>query len=464
MSGYKPTRRELLRDGAVLTAAGLLAGACAPETQLQGLDAGPDPTTALPDADRMRPPPPMDLPESMAFPLGVATGDVDSRDGGQTVFWARHTGEAPLRLVIWERGARAVSADRTVEKGDGGYVHASVTNLRPGVVHEYVFTEIVNGQPMARSPIGTLRAPYAEDELPELTIGAYACTKQGRDFSTLLRGAERDLDAVLLLGDGSYCEGSRTLAEYRMRWSENLQTTAYRTLRGRAPYVSTWDDHDVDNNWDPESFDPARLAVATQAFFESQPIRRQEAAPDRVWRSVRFGSTLEVFALDCKSERRNAQNLFISRAQMDWLKAGLDGSPCAFKLIMSSLPIGDFPWPWDFVDAQRWTGFPAQREEILRFIDDKRIEGLVWLGGDFHLGSVGRVAKSGLGSTQHEILCGPGAQRGNPLVYTMGNEQWPFATGTSNITIFRLDPRLGRVVVQHVDGGGSVLNEAKLFA
>jgi alkaline phosphatase D len=427
---------------------------CAPEEDPGGI-------AAPIDDDRGRSGPPIGLPQSGAFPLGVASGDVDSVTG-RVVLWARHDAELALRVAVWVRGG-ALVVEANVGKGEGGFVHTEVGNLSPGVWHEYAFVEIVQGKRIARSPIGRFRAPYGADESPELLLGTYACTKQGRDFSTLNRAAERELDAVLLLGDGSYNDDCSTLSQYRSKWTANLATPAYRAIRSQAPFLATWDDHEVANNWDPEKIGAAQLAAATQTFFEHQPLSRL-ASPNRIWRSRRFGTTLEVFVLDCKGERRSSRNEYVSREQLEWLKSGLASSPCAFKLIMSSLPIGNFPWPWDFVKHLRWWGFPAQRQEILRFIDDRAIEGVVWLAGDFHVGTVGRVDEDGVGAGQFEVLCGPGAQRGNPLVYTLNDRQWPFATAESNMTFFHLDPDSGRAVVQHVAGDGEVLHETTLFA
>ena len=71
------------------------------------------------------------------------------------------------------------------------------------------------------------------------------------------------------------------------------------------------------------------------------------AAPDRIWRSFRWGHSAEVFVLDCRGERRPStrsvnptrESVYISRAQMDWLKAGLRASPAVFKFIVNSVPI-----------------------------------------------------------------------------------------------------------------------------
>src|SRR5262245_59804831 len=142
MSKYTPSRRELLRDGLLLAASATALAGCAPDEIFDepvGTGGTADAGAEGDDATRSRPPAPTDLPESAAFPAGVATGDTDSRDGGRTIFWARHTGAAPLRLVVWDRASKAVMSDKPVEKADGGYVHMDVSGLRAGVEHEFVF-------------------------------------------------------------------------------------------------------------------------------------------------------------------------------------------------------------------------------------------------------------------------------------------------------------------------------------
>ena len=74
-----------------------------------------------------------------------------------------------------------------------------------------------------------------------------------------------------------------------------------------------WDDHEVLNNWYPgEVLDDPRYtersvdllaARARRAFLEHYPLRRSPADPERIYRSLPFGESLEVFVLDMRSER-----------------------------------------------------------------------------------------------------------------------------------------------------------------
>jgi len=177
---------------------------------------------------------------------------------------------------------------------------------------------------------------------------------------------------------------------------------------------------------------------------------------------MRWGRTAEIFVLDSRRERRPSTRTtpaaeYLSRAQMDWLKAALTASDAVFKIIMNSVPIADFPGAFDFAQNDRWEGYAAQRTEILRHIDDGAISGVLWVAGDFHLASAQRVSNSGPGMTQTEILAGPGAQNGNILARFLGGDQFDFATSDNNYTVIELDPSTGVARVWWIDGGGSTL-------
>lgn len=476
----RTSRRELLRTG-IAAGVGLTLGCGGP--MLGELDAGADggragdaggpppdggsdagaPDAGAPDAG----PPPVEPPEIVAessadFPLGVASGDATDTSA---IFWTAYAGAMPLELVVWEMEGDAYA--RTVHVGPAtpvdGYVHVDVATLRAGARYRYAFFLKDGEARIARSPIGRMRAALAPDAMEPLTIGAVSCTSNTRAIGTLAHAAGRnDLDVFVFLGDTTYNDGARTLAEYRAKWIESIGREAYRALRASTSALATWDDHEFDNDWNPETFDPAQRAAAVRAFFEHQPVRRDPSAPDRVYKAMRWGRTAELFVLDCRSERRpstrsSASPEYISPAQLEWLKSSLLASTAVFKIIVNSVPIGDFPGVFDLARGDRWEGYGAQRTDILRFIDDNAIPGVVWLAGDFHLASAGRVATSGPGSTQLELLAGPGAQTGNLLAAFLNGPQFDFATRENNYTVLELEPRSVRLRAWWHDSTGSVI-------
>lgn len=395
-----------------------------------------------------------------AFPFAVMSGEMTP---DAAVLWTRFAATGSLSLRVYEGSADRIVSERAVTPADGGFVHATVTGLRPATAYRFAFVRREGDRDVSRSAIGRFRTAPADDATPVVTFAGTSCTHQrGRPFPAMRHAAGRDLDFFVHAGDLTYCDGARSLDDYREKYAENLTSEGLRALFASTGLFATWDDHEVDNNFNPETTSATTLANARAAYFEHHPQLRNSAAPDRIWRSFRWGRTLELFILDCRSERlpssrQRPDAQYISRAQMDWLKAGLSASRAVFKLIVNSVPIANFPLLFDFGAADRWEGYAAQRTEILSHITRSAIADVWWLSGDFHLGCVGRIESSGEYSRMREVLMGPGGNTGNPLYTSLLGDQWEFKTPESNYTVFRCDPAARAMTVTVVNGDGREL-------
>lgn len=402
------------------------------------------------------------------FPLGVQAGDATS-DG--VILWTWMDSEDPLRVVVWtrdEEGAAVVVAEGEAPLAEGGYCHVELTALEAATAYEYCFVRLGGaGEPVGRTAVGRFRTAPDLDALEVVSFGGVSCNfLLFHPFPVLSRAGEDELDFFVLGGDTVYADGNVDVGEYRAVWKEYLAADGYRTLLQSTSTLCTWDDHEVTNNWDPETINPDQLAAATQAYFENLPIRLHPDDSSRVWRSARWGKTLEVFVLDCRSERKPStrdtpEAQYISPEQMAWLKDGLANSPCLFKLIVNSVPISDMP---SVSVSDRWEGYPAQRTEILDFVNNE-VEGVVWLTGDFHLGAMSEVGAEGSPhSAQREVFMGPGGQLPNPLwvVLEVGSQkdQFSFVTDKNNYVRFTADPHTDppTLTVEFVDQDGDILH------
>jgi alkaline phosphatase D len=460
MKGTKgPTRRTVLKG----LAGGIALAACSsPGADMLGADAS-DGTPPL-DAQAAIAPPDA-LPEVDAFPLGISSGDFT---GDRAVLWANYSGSAPLAALAYRMdGAMHVQqlGPFAAAPADGGFVHVAITGLVAGARYRYVFVELDGaGIPVARSRIGRFRAPIADTATETLTFGAVACTEATRPTAVLARAAERvDLDAFIFAGDNAYCDGAETLPEYRAKYVTHFGRADHIALRAQTGMYITWDDHEIKNDLNPETIADAQLAAAFDAFFEHAPLTRVAGSENRIWRSSRWGHTVEVFVLDTRSERKPSSLItgnheYISDAQMAWLKAGLQASPAVFKLIVNSVPITNMPSVWDAYPTDRWEAYSKQRTEILSFIDDNAIRGVLWLSGDFHLAFISKVSTSGPGANQREVLCGPGGQSANSLLPSLFAPQFSFKTGTNNFTTLKLDPATRAVTVGYVNAAGETFH------
>ncbi len=97
-----------------------------------------------------------------------------------------------------------------------------------------------------------------------------------------LRPGERNLPVVRVMpGDP---DESYTLDDYRHRYSLYKLDPDLQAAHASAPFVMSFDDHEVDNDWagdttegnaPPELF-LLRRAAAFQAWYEHMPVRRAQ--------------------------------------------------------------------------------------------------------------------------------------------------------------------------------------------
>lgn len=402
-----------------------------------------------------------------AFPLGVQSGDASP---STAVLWTRYVGSAPgVTVHVWaatgQVGPFPVTTEVSATPEDHGFVHVTVQGLEAGTIYGFAWTEDT-AEPDKRSSVGRFRTAIAEDSNQVVVFGGVSCTKQTfKPYRTLERAAEEDLDFFILGGDTSYNDGAESVSEFRSDWEDAISDDGYQALFASTSIMASWDDHEVDNNWDPETISPSIEQAARQTFFEHLALERVAEDPSRIWRSHRWGTTLEVFVLDTRGERlpstKNGNNAqYISPEQMTWLKDGLLNSQATFKFVVNSVPITNMPFL--YVSAgDRWEGYDAQRDDIVAH--SAAIPNVFWLSGDFHFPAIARVDPSGPGNNMFEFFMGPGGNLTNPAwpILLVGNRapQFEWVAGDNNYTRFTADPVGMTLTVEFVDGDGDVVHD-----
>lgn len=388
-------------------AAGAADGAIDAATPDGAVDAG------APDA---APFDPEGVPQDDArFPTAVLAGAMTAEGA---LIRGQVDGAGGAWLRVWaDGGPGGFVVDRRVE-ADEGFFKVALDGLAADTRYAFAFFEMgPDGVATARSPVGRFRTAPPPDARPALTIGATACTnRRFAPYRSLGVLAREPFDVFCHLGDMSYNDGAATRADFRAKWRWTLQEENYRAVFAKAGMYQTWDDHEIANNDELYTLPREVIDAGLDAFFEACPAAR---GPDgQLWTSHRWGGTAEIFVLDCRLERRpetreTAGALYVSRAQMDWLKRAVAESPCHFKILLNSVPITHLAWPFE---EDRWQGYAAQRDELLDHLDAAGVDNVWFLSGDLHLGLVGRVdPPGGARRNRWEILCGHGASYGNPL-------------------------------------------------
>jgi len=312
-------------------------------------------------------------------------------------------------------------------------VHVEVGGLDPDRVYWYRFR--AGG---VESPIGRTRTAPAAGASPQALRFAFAsCQNYAQGFYTAHASlAREELDAVLFLGDYIY-EGtargnivreyakrgwSYSLADYRDRYAQYKTDRDLQAAHAAFPWIVTWDDHEVENNYaggidkeDPRNKAAiAERAAGYQAFYEHMPVRApRPQGPDlKLYRSVSYGGLATFFVLDTRQYRSpevalcpetdqtpsgycpasvDPNRTMLGADQRSWLLRSLSDSASPWNFVAQSVRFAQQdsnpdPGKHTFDGVDNWMGYVADRQTILeRFVTTKNP---VVLSGDSHVNFV----------------------------------------------------------------------------
>jgi alkaline phosphatase D len=423
----KPTRRELLKG---LAAAGFGAGigvapGCAPR----------DSRNPWPDVPWTGP----GEPSRETFPQGAQAGDPRT---DALYCTTKVVGDAAVTLhyALWVDGGWT-SPDPIPVPRDTPFAQHDLIGLPPDTSVWLCFVT-ADGR---RSSVVRARTAPAPGARGAMRLVLNACDHVGGAPYHALSNvvAFEPVDLHVHLGDAAYCDGSRTLEQFRAVWARTLEHDGYIDLFAAAAIAFTWDDHEVDNNWNPSETDPALLETARVAMHEHIALPRSQAHPDRLWRSLRFGDIAELFMLDCRGERDREGGRYIGEEQLQWLLDGLSASTATWKLIGNSVPMSSLPGPFQAPVAKNDTwhghGEGAQRQRLLDHIAEQGIEGVLVLSGDYHMPALTRLEPDGRGSNLWEVIGGPGGSTPSPLgLLLRPTEQIAYVDAVRNLFVIDL--------------------------
>ncbi len=289
----------------------------------------------------------------------------------------------------------------------------------------------------AASPVGRTRTAPADDASPQrLRIALASCQHYEQGWYAAHREiASRDLDFVLFVGDYIYESSNprfrlraheapvpRTLDEYRARHATYKLDADLRAAHAAHPWLLTWDDHEVENDYAGEAnvsgLDAAaflrRRAAAYQAYFEHLPVSpamAPQGAAMTIHQQFRWGRLADLWTLDnrqyrdlqacntagraggrvlsdCDALTDPARSIF-GAAQERWLAQGLAASRRPWRVIAQASQLS--PSGIDTPFGQRlytdgWDGYPRARERLLDAIAASSAAGgnALVLGGDVH--------------------------------------------------------------------------------
>lgn len=383
---------------------------------------------------------------SSLFTLGVASGDPTSRS---VVIWTRLApdplngggmGSAPVEVtwrVATDPGMHDIvrTGQVTAHPDHGHAVLVNVDGLRGDAWYYYQFTYAGEHSRIGRTR--TFPAPGAKP--PHLRFALVSCQDYEAGYYAAFRDiATQGVDCIIHVGDYIYEYAAnpavpaarrhtggetRTVEDYRNRYALYRLDPELQDVHASVPFIVTWDDHEVDNNYAgliPEDDQSAqaflqRRANAYRVYRETMPLAPAVAfkaprAKMNLYRSLRFGDLAEFFVLDSRQMRTdqpcgdglqvlqacpeilNPTATMLGDQQESWLFKNLRSSRATWKVLAQQVMmmrwdlgvlLGPTP-PLNLFNVDAWDGYQVSRDRVMQFLRDYDIQNTVVLTGDIH--------------------------------------------------------------------------------
>ena len=220
----------------------------------------------------------------------------------------------------------------------------------------------------------------------------------GQDPIILKTMANTPSEFMLWLGDNLYYREAdySSVAGMNYRYSFNRAVSEMQPLITSRPQYAIWDDHDYGPNDSHASFE---LKEASLNLFKNYWGNKSYGEPDNPGTYGKFQwSDCEFFLTDDRYYRSpdqwkdsingkpNCDKKFFGEKQMTWLKNNLLSSSGTFKFIVCGSQVLNPMNNYECI-----SDFPCDYNDLMSFIAQYKITGVVFLSGDRHISEVIKV-------------------------------------------------------------------------
>lgn len=333
----------------------------------------------------------------------------------EATVWVQTTGPADVALRYWpegKTGERRTTSPLSATEETDHIAFFVLSGLEPGTRYGY---EILISGAAARfagggttGTFGTQAFWQYRSDPPNFTVAIGSCfyanepksdrpgKPYGSDPVIFRRIADAKPDLMIWLGDNVYLRepdfGSVTAM--RRRYALARQEPALQPLLGSARHYATWDDHDFGPN---DAIWINRFALESLDIFKqywANPTYGARGIPG-VFGQFSWGD-VDFFLLDDRFYRtpqrlpESPEKAMLGKDQMRWLKDSLYYSRAPFKIVVNGSQVLN-----SNTRDETFAAYETEQKELLDFIVNNRIRGVLFLSGDRHLTELLRVTPDG---------------------------------------------------------------------
>ncbi|MGD9764734.1 MAG: alkaline phosphatase [Candidatus Binatia bacterium] len=377
---------------------------------------------------------------------GPAAGEIGS---GQAVLWGRCDGPGTLQVELL-KSQRHAAVEVEAERDYTGRV--ALRGLAPDTAYAYrMWCASGHTTSSEVASTGSFRTAPADDRPRPVRVvwggdlgGQNVCRDRRQGYPIFATMSARRPDLFVALGDMIYADdvcrdfgrygnaqlpgpsAARDRAGYWAHWRYNREDTHARALLAQVPMIPVWDDHETRDDAGPSDDAPPDdpgahlMPAALDAFLDYQPLLPPADAPTRVYRRVRWGRHLELFALDTRQYREpntapdseSAPKSMLGAAQRTWLEQSLAASDATWKIIISSVPLA-IPTGAaardGFASGDSTGGFEREAAALFAALRAHGIRNHLWITTDVHFATalLYRPVRADPAWISREIITGP---------------------------------------------------------
>jgi hypothetical protein len=318
--------------------------------------------------------------------------------------------EKTLRLSVLNAAGQVVgSSEATSPAVDDHVAKFHVTGLSAATRYTYRLDDITGGTavPIAGPADGLkFSTPLATGTKGVVTAAFASCANASAE-PVWQRMGLLGIDQLFLMGDTPYID-TADLASIRTKHRAFLETPFMASLIRGTPTASIWDDHDFGlNNGNGASF-AAGKPNTRRGFVEYRAHEQYGTGTEGVYHKLDLG-VMEVFLLDPRwfsetgpSPVDPAKRTGLGPAQWQWLLDALAASRAPFKV----LAMGEVWQDKKNSETDDQFTYWFERDALFNFIRDRKIPGVVLLGGDIHV-SRHLIHRQRLGYDLHDFITSP---------------------------------------------------------
>jgi alkaline phosphatase D len=330
-------------------------------------------------------------------PIQVVHGPlVGAVTENETSIWLRTAKASRVKIgAVAIDGNAGSSIGRTNTYADGNYVGVvQLANLVPDTEYRYAIS--IDAVELAANSEYAFTTYPVKGTGTEFKIGfggGGGFTPQYEYMWNTI--SERNLDAMLLLGDNVYIDMPQLPGAFHDYTYYRLQSRPeFRGMISHTPIFTIWDDHDsgTDDVWMGPFKDKPEWKKPLLDHFKSNWMNPPAGDEEDYgcWYKYSIGD-VEFFMLDGRTWRTNPfapVTTMLGPVQKVWLFDVLKSSTATFKMIVSPVPWAPEAKP---NSKDTWDGHKAERAEIFSMIRDNKIEGVVLLSADRHRSDVWKI-------------------------------------------------------------------------